>query len=57
MNLKKHGVDFADAVTILDDELAITVSDGSSGEDRYVTIGMGATGTCWLSFTPGVVSV
>ena len=44
LNLSKHGVDFADVVTVLDDELAVTVRDESAGEDQYVTIGMGATG-------------
>ncbi|MGH9461357.1 MAG: BrnT family toxin [Vicinamibacteria bacterium] len=43
-NLTKHGVDFADAVTVLDDELAVTVRDDSGSEERYVTIGMDATG-------------
>ncbi len=43
-NLDKHGVDFADAVTVLDDELAVTVRDEGPGEDRYVTIGMDAIG-------------
>lgn len=43
-NLAKHGVDFADAVAVLDDDLAVTVRDDSAGEDRYVTIGMDATG-------------
>ena len=43
-NLDKHGVDFADAVTVLDDEIAVTVRDEGPGEDRYVTIGMDAIG-------------
>ncbi len=43
-NLDKHGVDFADAVTVLDDELAVTVPDEGPGEVRYVTIGMDAIG-------------
>ncbi len=43
-NLNKHGVDFADAVTVLDDEIALTVRDERPGEDRYVTIGMDAIG-------------
>ena len=42
-NLKKHGVDFADAVIVLSDELALTLSDEHEGEDRFVTIGMDAT--------------
>ena len=43
-NLAKHGVDFADAVAVLEDDLAVTVRDDGAGEDRYVTIGMDATG-------------
>jgi len=43
-NLDKHGVDLADAVTVLDDEIAVTVRDEGSGEDRYVTIEMDAIG-------------
>ena len=43
-NLNKHGVDFADAVTVLDDEIALTVRDEGPGENRYVTIGMDAIG-------------
>jgi len=41
VNLKKHGVSFAEAGTIFGDELAITVSDPdhSHEEDRYITIG------------------
>ena len=43
--LKKHGVDFADAVTALEDPLAATVEDpASSGEARYVTVGTDALG-------------
>ena len=41
-NLKKHGVDFADAATVLYDDSAITVRDDEAGEERYVTIGMDA---------------
>jgi uncharacterized protein len=41
----KHSVEFADAVTALEDELALTISDPDSvGEDRLVSIGMDATG-------------
>lgn len=44
-NLRKHGVDFADAGTVLHDEQAITIPDESSeGEDRFVTLGMDALG-------------
>ena len=39
-NALKHGVGFADAVTALEDEFAITIADpGAEGEERYVSIG------------------
>ena len=41
-NLKKHGVDFADAATVLYDERAVTIRDDHAREERYVTIGMDA---------------
>ena len=41
-NLLKHGVDFADAATVLHDEFAITISEENPDEDRHVTIGMDA---------------
>jgi len=43
-NRKKHGVDFADAVTVLYDELALTVLDDSDHEERFVTVGTDALG-------------
>jgi uncharacterized DUF497 family protein len=44
-NLRNHGVDFADAGTVLYDEQAITVPDeGSDEEDQFVTLGMDALG-------------
>jgi uncharacterized DUF497 family protein len=41
-NVKKHGVDFADASTVLHDEQAITLKDDSADEERLITIGMDA---------------
>ncbi len=41
-NLKKHGVDFADAATVLYDDRAVTIREDWAGEERYVTIGMDA---------------
>jgi len=40
-NLRKHGVSFTEAGTVLGDDLAITVPDPdhSDEEDRYITIG------------------
>lgn len=37
-NLRKHGIDFADAVPVLSDDLAITVPDEHFGEERFITI-------------------
>ncbi len=46
-NLKEHGVDFADAATILFDDMAITVAvDAVDDEERCVTLGMDALGRC-----------
>jgi hypothetical protein len=39
-NLQKHGVDFADVVEVLYDDLAITIADEISSEERYVTLGL-----------------
>ena len=44
INVRKHGVDFADAATVLTDDLALTVQDNDPDEDRFVTIGMDAIG-------------
>ena len=41
-NLRKHGIDFADAVLVFSDALAITISDERFDEDRLITIGMDA---------------
>lgn len=39
-NVRKHGIQFADAVSVLEDERAITLRDDVQGEERWVTIGM-----------------
>jgi uncharacterized protein len=39
-NLRKHGVDFADAALVLEDDLALTAEDPDGrGEERWVTMG------------------
>ena len=44
-NLRKHGVEFADAATAFDDDQAITVRDeDSEGEERFVTLANDALG-------------
>ena len=44
VNLRKHGVDFADAATVFDDPLAVTLSDEGEEESRFATIGSDAEG-------------
>lgn len=41
MNLRKHGVSFAEAGTVFGDDFAITVPDPdhSIDEERYITVG------------------
>lgn len=36
---KKHGVSFADAVGVFEDENAITIEDEHPSESRFITIG------------------
>lgn len=38
-NYKKHGVRFADAVGVFEDENAITIQDERNSEERFITIG------------------
>ena len=39
-NIRKHGIRFADAVAVFEDELALTLPDPRFEEDRSITIGM-----------------
>ncbi|MGF1673859.1 MAG: BrnT family toxin [Rivularia sp. (in: cyanobacteria)] len=41
-NRQKHGIDFADAVSVFGDNFAITVIDEHPDEQRFATIGMDA---------------
>jgi uncharacterized DUF497 family protein len=43
-NLRKHGVSFADAATVLGDPEALIVEDDSEGEARHVSVGMDSSG-------------
>jgi len=38
-NRRKHGVDFADAVGVFEDPLALTIPDDHPAEDRRITVG------------------
>ena len=45
LNYRKHDVQFADAVTVLEDEYALTMSEqAADGEERFVTVGADAFG-------------
>ncbi|GAA0723150.1 BrnT family toxin [Dokdonella soli] len=43
-NLRKHGVSFTDAATVLNDPEALIMEDDSEGEARYLAVGMDASG-------------
>jgi uncharacterized DUF497 family protein len=38
-NLLKHGIDFADAVGVFEDDRAVTIEDTNSDEQRFKTLG------------------
>lgn len=45
-NIREHGVSFAEAATVLNDDYALTREDPDSVvEQRFITMGMSATGT------------
>jgi len=44
-NVKKHGVEFADAVAVFEDPAAITIKDPQAeGEQRFLSMGMDVLG-------------
>jgi len=43
-NIEKHGIDFADAVTVFDDFSAVTIDDPDYDEQRFITIAEDAFG-------------
>jgi uncharacterized protein len=46
INFRKHGVRMPEALPVFDDPYAVTITDDVSdpGEQRFVTLGMGAAG-------------
>jgi uncharacterized protein len=54
INLHKHGIDFADAVSEFSDDLSITVSDDRFDEERFNTIWMLSVEFLWWRL-PGAV--
>jgi uncharacterized DUF497 family protein len=43
-NLRKHGVRFAEAMTVFEDDAMLTMPDDDPDEERFVAIGMGSMG-------------
>jgi uncharacterized DUF497 family protein len=41
VNLRKHGIDFADAAVALEDHNALTIEDESHAEQRFKTLALG----------------
>jgi uncharacterized DUF497 family protein len=46
-NLRKHGVEFIDAVIVFDDDRAITLRYEHPSEERYLTFGTDALDRFW----------
>jgi len=44
LNFRKHGIAFADAVSVFSDDSAITIEDIDPDEVRFATLGMDAFG-------------
>jgi uncharacterized DUF497 family protein len=45
LNARKHGIQFADAVHVLEDDRALTITEhASNGEERFITLGIDALG-------------
>lgn len=40
-NLRKHGIDFADAAVALEDKNALTIEDSEHAEQRFKTLALG----------------
>jgi len=38
-NIRKHGIEFSHAATVLDDPQAVTIEDRRHEEQRFVTVG------------------
>lgn len=43
-NRRKHNVDFADAVSVFADDLAIMIEDQRTVEERFIVLGLDALG-------------
>jgi uncharacterized DUF497 family protein len=43
-NLAKHGIEFADALAVFEDLLAVTLPVSGTEEDRFITLGVDGFG-------------
>ena len=43
-NIRKHGVRFAEAATVFEDDAALTMPDDDPREERFVALGTGSRG-------------
>lgn len=43
-NLRKHGVRFAEAMTVFEDDVMLTMPDSELDEERFVAIGLSSLG-------------
>ena len=43
-NLRKHGVRFAEAMTVFEDDVTLTMPDSEPDEERFVAIGLSSLG-------------
>ena len=43
-NLRKHGVRFAEAMTVFEDDVMLTMPDSEPDEERFVAIGLSSLG-------------
>ena len=44
VNFQKHGISFADAVHVFEDEYPLTIEDENPSEIRFITLGKDARG-------------
>lgn len=60
-NIRKHGVTFEEAATVLIDPIAQTFSDDHANEDRFITIGYSSASklllVVWCERTPDIIRI
>ena len=49
-NINKHGIDFADAVSVFSEDLAV-ISDERFDEERFIAIGIDTLGRVLVAYT------